>query len=184
MQLKQWRNRENNEADLLTKRRQALCVEKSRLKDYDPAETQEGLAQIEESIKGINARLKEFVLKSGRLKHMDILAKVPRELKAQVFFFMRHPVAEIYRPIWLQPAWYRDAIGWVHILKWLEQSLLCEDYDSMGGLLVAIDTHVRFLKFHIPPGRRNTLELPPQMERRLCLQARVYKRIHLSLIHI
>ena len=109
---------------------------------------------------------------------MDILAKLPRSLKAQIFLFMRHPVAEIYRPVCLQPAWYRDAVRLIDIVESLEQSFLCEDYDSMGEVLVAIDIHFRYLNLNIPQGRRNTLELPPQIERRLCLQARMYKRLH------
>ena len=109
---------------------------------------------------------------------MDILAKLPRELTSQVFLFTRHPVAETFRFIWLQPAWYRDAVKLLNIIEWLEQSFLCEDYDSMGELLLALHEHFKFLKLDRPPGRRNTLELPPQMERRCCIHAHMYKRIY------
>ena len=95
---------------------------------------------------------------------MDILAKLPRSLKAQIFLFMQHPVAEIYRPVCLQPAWYRDAVRLIDIVESLEQSFICEDYDSMRELLIAFQT-------------RRTLELPPQVEGRLWAQARMYRRL-------
>ena len=96
---------------------------------------------------------------------MDILAKLPRPLKAQIFLFMRHPVAEIYRPVCLHPAWYRDAVKLIDIIECLEQSVLCEDCDSMRELLITFQA-------------RRTLELPPQVEGRLRAQARMYKRMY------
>ena len=105
---------------------------------------------------------------------MDILAKLPRELKGQVFLFMRHPVAETFRFIWLQPAWYRDAVKMLNIIGWLNHAFLSEDYDSMRELLLEFDEHFRFLKDRAC----RTVELPPQMERRLLIHARMYKRIY------
>ena len=55
--LTQWRNRSEDEADVMIKRRQALWTERSRLKDKD---AQERLAQIAGSIKTINERLKQL----------------------------------------------------------------------------------------------------------------------------
>ena len=56
-QLRQWRNPED-EAEVLTKQRQALWTQRSRLKDKPDA--QERLAEIEASIQRINARLREL----------------------------------------------------------------------------------------------------------------------------
>ena len=63
------------------------------------------------------------------------------------------------------PAWYRDAVKLIDIIECLEQSVLCEDYDSMRELLITFQA-------------RRTLELPPQVEGRLCAQARMYKRMY------
>ena len=51
---------------------------------------------------------------------MEIVRRLPAELRGKIFFFLRHPVAEIYRPIWLQPSWYRDAIVLIGYTERLE----------------------------------------------------------------
>ena len=56
--LSEWRKRGENEADVLTKRRQALWTERWRLNGNAGSEVR--LAEIAESIKAINERLRQF----------------------------------------------------------------------------------------------------------------------------
>ena len=62
----------DNEADTLTKRRQALWTEKSRLKDTDP-EYQEKLAKIADTIKLVNMQLKQW--RNREHNEADVLTK-------------------------------------------------------------------------------------------------------------
>ena len=55
----------DEEADLLTKRRQALWTERSRMKDKESAQAQEALAKIEETLKLINTRLRQWKNRGG-----------------------------------------------------------------------------------------------------------------------
>ena len=108
---------------------------------------------------------------------MEILAKLPCCIKAMIFLYMQHPVATIYRAVYLQPAWYRDAVCLLSHIESLEQAFLCEEYDAMKDVLIAIDEHFRWLKLDLPPGRR-ALELPPRIERSMCIRARLYSRLY------
>ena len=74
---------------------------------------------------------------------MDILAKLPCCIKARIFLYLQHPVATIYRAVCLQPAWYRDAACVLSHIESLEQAFLCEEYDAMKDVLIAIDEHFR-----------------------------------------
>ena len=108
---------------------------------------------------------------------MEILAKLPCCIKARIFLYTQHPVATIYRAVYLQPAWHRDAVCLLSHLESLEEAFLCEDYDAMKDVLIAIDEHFRWLKLDLPPGRR-ALELPPRIERSMCIRARLYSRLY------
>ena len=109
---------------------------------------------------------------------MEILATLPCCIKARIFLYLQHPVAAIYRPVCLQPAWYRDAACLLSHIESLEQAFLCEEYDAMKDVLIAIDEHFRCLQLDLPPGRRGALELPPQIERSMCVKARLYSELH------
>ena len=109
---------------------------------------------------------------------MDILAKLPCCIKARIFLYLQHPVATIYRAVCLQPAWYRDAACLLSHIESLEHAFLCEEYDEMTDMLIAIDEHFRWLKLDLPPGRRGALELPPRIERSMCIKARLYSRLY------
>ena len=109
---------------------------------------------------------------------MEILAKLPCCIKAQIFLYLQHPVAAIYRAVCLQPAWYRDAACLLSHIESLEQAFLCEEYDAMKDVLMAIDEHFRCLKLDLPPGRRGALELPPRIERSMCIKARLYSQLY------
>ena len=106
---------------------------------------------------------------------MEILAKLPCCIKARIFLYLQHPVATIYRAVCLQPAWYRDAACLLSHIQSLEHLFLCEEYDDMKDVLIASDEHFRWLKLDLPPGRR-ALELPPRIERSMCIRARLYRR--------
>ena len=82
---------------------------------------------------------------------MEILAKLPCCIKAQIFLYMQHPVATIYRAVYLQPAWCRDAAYLLSHVESLEQAFLCGEYDEMKDVLIAIDEHFRLLKLDLPP---------------------------------
>ena len=58
----------------------------------------------------------------------------------------------------------------------LQQAFLCEEYDAMKDVLIAIDEHFRWLKLDLP-GRR-ALELPPRIERSMCIRARLYSQLY------
>ena len=109
---------------------------------------------------------------------MEILATLPCCIKARIFLYLQHPVAAIYRAVWLQPAWYRDAACLLSHIESLEQAFLCEDYDAMKDVLMAIDEHFRCLKLDLPPGRRGALELPPRIEHRMRVKARLYSQLY------
>ena len=107
---------------------------------------------------------------------MEILAKLPCCIKARIFLYMQHPVATIYRAVYLQPAWCRDAAYLLSHVESLEQAFLCGEYDEMKDVLIAIDEHFRLLKLDLPPGRRGALELPQRIERSMCSKARLYSQ--------
>ena len=109
---------------------------------------------------------------------MEILATLPCCIKARIFLYLQRPVAAIYRAVCLQPAWYRDAACLLSHIESLEQAFLCEEYDAMKDVLMAIDEHFRCLKLDLPPGRRGALELPPRIERSMCIKARLYSQLY------
>ena len=109
---------------------------------------------------------------------MEILAKLPCCIKARIFLYLQHPVATIYRDVYLQPAWCRDAAYLLSNVESLEQAFLCGEYDEMKDVLIAIDEHFRWLKLDLPPGRRGALELPPRIERSMFFRARLYSRLY------
>ena len=109
---------------------------------------------------------------------MEILAKLPCCIKARIFLYLQHPVATIYRDVYLQPAWYRDAAYLLSHIESLEHAFLCGEYDEMKDVLIAIDEHFRWLKLDLPPGRRGALELPLRLERSMCTRARLYSRLY------
>ena len=109
---------------------------------------------------------------------MEILATLPCCIKARIFLYLQHPVAAIYRAVSLQPAWYRDAACLLSHIESLEHLFLCEEYDAMKDVLIAIDEHFRCLKLDLPPDRRGALELPPRIERSMCIRARLYSRLY------
>ena len=80
---------------------------------------------------------------------MEILATLPCCIKARIFLYLQHPVAAIYRAVCLQPAWYRDAACLLSHIESLERAFLCEDYDAMKDVLIAIDEHFRCLKLDL-----------------------------------
>ena len=109
---------------------------------------------------------------------MEILAKLPCCIKARIFLYMQHPVATIHRAVYLQPAWCRDAACFLSHIESLENLFLCEEYDAMKDVLIAIDEHFRWLKLDLPPGRRGALELPLRLERSMCIRARLYNVLY------
>ena len=109
---------------------------------------------------------------------MEILAKLPCCINARIFLYPQHPDAKIFRAVCLQPAWYRDAACLFSHIESLEQAFLCEEYDAMKDVLIAIDEHFRCLKLDLPPGRRGALELPPRIERSMCIKARLYSQLY------
>ena len=58
---------------------------------------------------------------------MEILAKLPCCIKARIFLYLQHPVATIYRDVYLQPAWCRDAAYLLSHIESLEHLFLCEE---------------------------------------------------------
>ena len=110
---------------------------------------------------------------------MEIVRRLPADLRGR--FWLQHPVAEIYRPIWLQPSWYRDAALLIGYTERLAQVCLDNRIVEMAQLFEVISDRLEILKY-MATRQHVMVELPPQMERRRCMRARPYKCIYDSYI--
>ena len=90
------------------------------------------------------------------------------------FLFLRHPIAEIYRPRCLQPSWYRDAVVLIGYTERLEQLYIDNRIPEMAPIFELIAE--RFNDLEYMATRQNVMvELPPRLERRLRSKTRLFK---------
>ena len=108
---------------------------------------------------------------------MEIVRRLPADLRGKIFLFLRHPVAEIYRPIWLQPSWYRDAIVLIGYTERLEQLYIDNRIPEMAPIFELIAERLNHLEYMAT--RQNVMvELPPRLERRLRSKTRLFKSLY------
>ena len=108
---------------------------------------------------------------------MEIVRRLPADLRGKIFLFLRHPVAEIYRPVRLQPSWYRGAIVLIGYTEQLEQLCIDNNIADMTPVFKLIAERLDHLEYMAT--RQNVMvELPPRLERRLRSKTRLFKSLH------
>ena len=108
---------------------------------------------------------------------MEIVRRLPADLRGKIFLFLRHPVAEIYRPIRLQPSWYRDAIVLIGYTEQMEQLYIDNHIPGLAPIFELIAERLNLLEYMAT--RQNVMvELRSRLERRLRSKTRLFKSLY------
>ena len=105
---------------------------------------------------------------------MEIVRRLPADVRGKICLFLRHPVAEIYRPPWLQPTWYSDAVVLIGYTERLDQLYIDNRIADMAPIFELIAESFDLLEY-MATRQHVMVELPPRLERRLRTKTRLFK---------